>query len=98
MERIDVDALSAASFARIIAALPHETRAVVTAHEHGTPWATVLVTPMTETLRSVFPCYPGGGTSDTSRQGQSGVMLGTGDNAHALQVVIARARRMAVSS
>ena len=98
-DTITIPALSVAAFAAALADLPHETRAVVVAVEDGTPWATVRVSPLTDSARSVFPCYEGGATGDTERRtGHRGVMFGAGltqDRAKALHTVIDRARRMA---
>lgn len=96
---ITVEALSVAAFGQALQAMPHETRATVVATEHGTPWATVDISPMTDTVRAVFPNYPGGGRGDTERRtGHMGVMLYRGDNSLVLRTVIDRARRMAKAS
>lgn len=95
-ERITVEAPSVAAFAHALAALPHETYAVVTATENGTPWASVQVSPSTDTQRAVFPVDAYGVRGDTRKRGQSGVLV-SGTNGygwHALPSVINRARRM----
>lgn len=89
---ITVEAASTAAFADVLAALDHETRAVVTATHNGTPWATVEVSPLTDTARSVFPTDRAGVRGDTRRRGQSGAIFR--DDRHPLVVVIDRARRM----
>ena len=88
-----------AAFAHVLARLPHETRAIVSATDvSGQVWATVEVSPMTDTMRAVFPTYSTGLRGDTNRRGQSGIAYrGTspGDYLQPLNVVIERARRMA---
>ena len=98
METITIEAKSVAAFTQALAALPHETRADVTATEAGTPWATVDISPMTDTTRAAFPNYLTGGRGDAERRtGHMGVVLygGRTDNSHALGVVVNRARKMA---
>jgi len=91
-----IEAPSVAAFAHALAALPHETRATVTALEHGTPWATVSISPMTDTRRAVFPNYlESSATGDTRKRGQCGASFDAATAQHALRVVIERARRMA---
>lgn len=93
-----VEALSVASFVNHLATLPHETRATITATEHGAPWATVTISPTTDTARSVFPCYLNSSTiGDTRKRGQSGVMVQFGNPTDALRLVVERARRMAAA-
>lgn len=100
MEILTVEALSAASLASQVAALPHGTSAYVTATEHGTPWAVLRVSPLTDTRVSVFPLIPTSGgkgiTGDSRVKGQAGVHYphGGADTATFLRVVIERARRM----
>jgi hypothetical protein len=90
---ITVEALSPAAFAHSLAALDHETRAVVVATENGQPWARVDIAPMTDTRRAVFPLDSHGVRGDTRKPSCSGVMVTKG-NPQALFVVIERARRM----
>lgn len=97
MNRITVEAPSVAAFAHALAELDHETRAIVTATEHGTPWAAVDVSPMTDTARAVFPTDLDGIRGDTRRRGQSGVMV-RGRAETPLVTVVDRARRMAVTA
>lgn len=95
MESMIVEALSVASFAQMLADLDHETRAIVTATENGEPWAHVSITPMTDTVRSVFPVHASGAIGDTRKVGQCGVMVrGESSRGH-LVTVVERARRMA---
>lgn len=97
MDIISIEALSVAAFADALAALPHDARAYVTATEHGTPWAIVSVSPMTDTLRAVFPLLPmpngKGCQGDTRKRGQAGVSYRTGETGH-VRTVVERARRM----
>lgn len=100
MNKLTIEALSPAAFAAALEAMPHETRANVTATEHGIPWATVTISPMTDTTWAVFPCYlTMTAQGDTRKRGQAGVVLYLNDipttRRHALSVVIERARRMA---
>lgn len=95
MQTITIEALSAASLARQIDALDHETRAQIVATENGAPWAYLDVSPMTDTRRSVFPNYEGNFRGDMRKAGQSGVHFVTGAGSHELSVVINRAARMA---
>jgi hypothetical protein len=98
MDTISVEALSPAAFVAALDALPHETRAVVVATERERPWAYVVVSPMTDTCRSLFPAMPGGVTGDTRRRSAQGVMTRTADvagNRRPLGLVVERARRMA---
>ena len=99
LERLTIEAPSVAALARALGDLAHETRAIVTATERGNPWAVVDISPMTDSARAIFPCYPdpdfGGFRGDTAKRGQSGVIVYSGrDNSHALTTVIERARRM----
>lgn len=92
-----LEAKSVAAFTNALEALDHETRATITATEAGEPWATVTVSPMTNTRRSVFPNYLDTTTrGDTRKRGQSGVhyVAGSAESRHALVTVIERARRM----
>lgn len=75
---IMIDALSVASFARQINDLDHETRGIYAACENGQVWAVLDVSPMTDTMRAVFPCDANGNRGDTRKRGQSGVMWRTG--------------------
>jgi hypothetical protein len=98
MERLTVEAPSLAAFSAHLAAMPHETRANVTATEHGEPWATVTISPLTDTRRSVFPNYlQSTAVGDSRKRGQCGVSFtdNPAERSHALAVVIERARRMA---
>lgn len=98
MERITTEALSVAAFAGYLASLPHETRANVTATERGVPWATVNVSPMTDTLRAVQPCYlETTAIGDQRKRGQCGVSYRAQDATTHLPIVVERARRMARS-
>ena len=92
---ITLEAPSIAAFAHALAELDHETRAVVTATEHGTPWAAVEVSPMTDTYRAVFPTDLAGARGDTRKRGQAGVMATARDGWRTLPLVIGRARRLA---
>ena len=94
-QRTTVEAPSVAAVVAALAALPHETRAVVTATENGAPWAHVEVRPLTDTSRSAFPVCAEGVRGDTRKRGQSGVIVGPGSSDRALRVVVERARRMA---
>lgn len=94
MDNITIEAPSVAAFAHALTALDHETRANVTATEHGTPWARVDVSPMTDTTRAVFPTDGDGFRGDDRKRGQAGVMLTPSNAATALPVVVNRARRM----
>lgn len=92
--RIELEAVSVASFARQLAELDHETRAVVTATESGVPWATVEISPLTDARRSAFPTYLSGIRGDTRKRGQSGAHFTKWAAADVLSTVIERARRM----
>ena len=101
MRRITVEALSIAAFVRALAALDHETCAIVTATEHGDAWATVSIAPLSSKLRSVYPTYLDGTPGAAHVQSHGGVMvrcdadpLSTGVQ---LAVVVERARRMSVT-
>ena len=96
MEALTIEAKSVAALSRAIQELDHETRARITATENGAPWAYLTVSPMTDTMRSVFPNLNGSGAlGDTRKIGQSGVAYRANEAAHALAVVINRAIRMA---
>ena len=94
MDSYSVEAPSAASFARQLAELDHETRAFITATENGHPWATVEVSPSTNHQRSAFPTSLSGVRGDTRKRGQSGVMFNASNARDVLPIVIERARRM----
>lgn len=64
----------------------------VSESEGAQPWATLDVAP-----DCIFPTYQDGTRGDTSKQGQAGVWLGAtmpATRAHAVGVVVERARRM----
>jgi len=93
--RIELEAVSVASFARQLAELDHELYAVVTATENGQPWATVEISPCTDTARSAFPTYLSGIRGDTARRrAHQGARFPIESAEYALARVIERARRM----
>lgn len=97
---ITIEAKSIAALTREIAELPHGTYATVVATESGAPWATLDISPMTDTRRAIFPNYPGAFRGDTSKRGQSGVHYDTKHDTQAttrkaIETVVARAARMA---
>lgn len=89
--QIIVEAPSVAAFSRVLAELDHELRAIVTATENGRPWATVEVSPLTDSTRAFFPTSRDGVRGDTRRRSEAGVIV-RADGA-ALPTVIQRARR-----
>jgi hypothetical protein len=97
MNTITVEAPCLAAFVTALTGMDHETHAVVTATENGRPWARVELSPMTDTLRAVFPVDAYGLRGDARKRGQSGVVVGTGNATAALSVVVNRARRMAAA-
>lgn len=97
METLTIEAKCQAAFAVALIALDHETRAIVTATENGRPWASVRVSPSTDTKRAVFPVNRNGTGGDTERHvsARGALVPSHIDNVNvrgALAVVIDRAR------
>ncbi|MDL5351162.1 hypothetical protein [Microbacterium sp. zg-YB36] len=94
-QKLTIEAKSVAAFATLLADMPHETRATVTATENGTPWATVSIAPTTDTRRTAFPNILGTtAVGDSRKRGQSGARFTAGEARDALRVVIYRAAKM----
>ena len=94
-----VPAASPAAFTRYLCELPPETRGDYVATENGRPWARVSVAPHGSRALSAFPVGAAGERGDTTRRGQSGVVLShfhgaASERRHAAGVVAERARRM----
>lgn len=95
-DMLSIEAPSVAAAIHAVGSLNHETRAAITFTEHGVPWATVSISPMTDTRRAAFPVYlETTVTGDSRKRGQCGAHFNAAESRHALRVVIERARKMA---